>query len=54
MQVSLFWAAVLAVIAVSTHAVSSGVAMTDGGLGVKRIAADARYIAPSTGIATHR
>ncbi|WP_165601747.1 hypothetical protein [Methylobacillus sp. MM3] len=54
MQVSLFWAAVLAVIAVSAHAVSSDVAMTDGGLGTKRTAADARYIASPTDIATHR
>ena len=52
MHVPLFWAAVLAVITISAHAVSSDGAMTDGGVGDKRTAVVERYTLPPTDIAT--
>ena len=51
MHVPLFWAAVLAVITVSAHAVSSDGAITDGGAVAKRTAVVERYTLPPTDIA---
>lgn len=51
MRVSLFWTAVLAVIAASAHAVSSDGPMTDGAAEGKRTAVVERYTLPPTDIA---
>ncbi len=52
MRVSLFWTAVLVVIAASAHAVSSDVPMTDGAAESKRTTVVERYTLPPTDIAT--